>query len=98
MHTKDDTEATYAVKVYSKDKENDGDKRHFQQECFYLSKLSHPHIVKLLHFNEAGQYQNEFGEEMEVRYSVLELAPNGNLLDFVLNKPMNSQLVRFYFR
>ena len=51
-----------------------------------------------MHFNETGLYQNEFGEEMEVRYSVLELAPNGNLLDFVLNKPMNSQLVRFYFR
>ena len=36
-------------------------------------------------------------EDVELRYSVLELAENGNLLDYVINKPMNEQLVRFYF-
>jgi len=34
----------------------------------------------------------------EVCYTLLEYADHGNLLDFVNNKPMNENLVRFYFR
>lgn len=98
MHSKDTPDQKVAVKLYSKSQENDGDARHFSQECYFLQKLSHPHIVKMIDCKNTGKYDDEFGDSHEVRYSVLELAENGNLLDFVMNKPMNESLVRFYFQ
>ena len=98
MHHKDDVNQKFAVKIYSKQKENDGGVRHFQQKCQYLSKLDHPYIVKLGPFCDSGKLVTQSGGEVEVRYSVLELAESGNLLDYVMNKPMNELIVRFYFR
>lgn len=98
MHHKDNVDSKFAVKIYSKQKENDGGVRHFQQECQYLSKLDHPYIVRLGPYSDSGKLQTQSGGEMEIRYSVLELAESGNLLDYVMNKPMNELIVRFYFR
>ena len=89
----------FAVKLYDKNKQNQGDLRHFNQECEALKRLCHPNIISLIGFNDKGMYVDEKKKKSsEVCYTLLEYADHGNLLDFVNNKPMNENLVRFYFR
>ena len=87
-----------AVKVYGKNQnESDGDVRHFQSECEALSLLTHSNIVNLIEYNESGTRIDEVGNKTNVRYAVLELAENGNLLDYVIDKSMDDRIVRYYF-
>ena len=98
MHVKGSPHKKYAVKIYSKHKENEGEVRHFKQECEFLQKLDHPYIIKLLDYKDKSTFVSELGLSQDVRYSILELASNGNLLNYVINKPMNECLIRYYFR
>jgi len=88
-----------AVKVYvKKQNDSDGEVRHFLSECEALTTLHHPYIVKLIEYNDSGVREEEGGAKTNVRYAALELAENGNLLDYVVNKSMDDRIVRYYFR
>lgn len=97
MHHKEDPSVKYAVKIYAKNQSEEAGIRHFQQEGV-LKKLSHPNIIKLVDMNEGGKFITSSQEHIDVRYAVLELAPNGNFLDYISNNAMNSKIVRYYFK
>ena len=87
-----------AVKVYGKSQnESDGEVRHFLSEWEALSVLNHSNIVQLIEYNESGTRIDDDGNKTNVRYAVLELAANGNLLDYVIDKSMDDNIVRYYF-
>jgi len=54
--------------------------------------------VKLIDFKDSGIRIDDIGHATNVRYAALELAENGNLLDYVVDKSMNDKIVRYYFR
>ena len=97
MHLKDNDEEKYAVKIYSKQASRDADVRHFWQEMRLLH-LDHPNIIKLIDVNEWGKLYRGKEAVSEVRYSVLELASNGNFLDYIANNAMDEGIVRYYFK
>ena len=97
MHLKDDEERKFAVKIYSKSNCKDAEIRHFRQEMKILH-LNHPYIIKLLDISEFGKVYLKGKEVNEVRYSVLELASNGNFLDYIANNAMDEGVVRYYFK
>lgn len=97
--TLDEAQTQVAVKVYvKKQSDSDGEIRHFQSEWESLSALHHQYIVKLLSYNDSGVRVGEDGSETSVRYAALELAENGNLLDYVVNRSMDDKIVRYYFK
>ena len=97
MHLKDDKDKKFAVKIYAKSASKDAEIRHFRQEM-KLMQLNHPFIIKLLDVNESGKVYINGKEAAEVRYSVLELASNGNFLDYIANNAMDEGIVRYYFK
>lgn len=97
MYSKDDPNTKLAVKVYGKHNNQDAQLRHFRDEL-KLKNLSHPNIIKLLHINENGKLKTSNGDTKDVRYAVLELAPNGNFLDYIVNNALDESIVRYYFK
>jgi serine/threonine protein kinase len=97
MYHKDDPEVKFAVKVYAKNSNQEASVRHFRQEL-KLKKLDHPAIIKLLDINENGKMYHGEKEMTDVRYAVLELATNGDLLDYIANNSMDESVVRYYFK
>ncbi len=97
MHHKEDPQTKFAVKIYAKNQSEEAGIRHFQQEGA-LKKLHHPNIIKLVEMNESGKLVSPSKEFIDVRYAVLELATNGNFLDYIANNAMDSKIVRYYFK
>lgn len=97
MHHKDNKNLKFAVKIYAKNINQDAEVRHFKQEL-QLKNLDHPRIIKLIDVNENGKLNTPDKETTEVRYAVLELAPNGNFLDYITNTSMDEGVVRYYFK
>ena len=97
MHHIDNSNLKYAVKIYAKNACKEAGVRHFNQELM-LQKLDHPNIVKLIDKNEDGKLYVPNQHPIDVRYAVLELAPNGNFLDYIANNAMDEGLVRYYFK
>ena len=97
MHLKDDASHKYAVKIYSKSKSKDADVRHFRQEMKML-RLDHPNIIKLIGVSESGKLYYDEKAVADVRYSVLELASNGNLFEYIADNAMDEGVVRYYFK
>jgi serine/threonine protein kinase len=97
MHHKDDPNQKYAVKVYAKNCDQEASVRHFRQEL-NLKHLDHPSIIKLIDLNENGKLYFGRKEMADVRYAVLELASNGDLLDYIANNSMDESVVRYYFK
>ena len=97
MHLKENKDKKFAVKVYAKGNSRDAEIRHFQQEM-KLMHLDHPFIIKLLDISEFGKLYSKGKEVTDVRYSVLELASNGNFLDYIANNAMDEGVVRYYFK
>lgn len=96
MHKKGEEALKYAVKIYAKNACKEAGIRHFRQEVM-LKKLDHPHIIKLIDMKEDGKLMSPAGHHTDVRYAVLELAANGNFLDYIANNAMEGGLVRYYF-
>jgi serine/threonine protein kinase len=97
MHKKGDKATKYAVKIYAKNCNQEAQVRHFRQEAL-LKKLSHPNIIELVEMSEFGKLNDDFGHTVDVRYAVLELAPNGNFLDYIANNAMDERITRYYFK
>ena len=97
MHKKGDKKTKYAVKIYAKNCNQEAQVRHFRQEAL-LKKLSHPNIIELVEMSEFGKLNDDFGHTVDVRYAVLELAPNGNFLDYIANNAMDERITRYYFK
>lgn len=97
MHNKDNPSVKYAVKVYAKNVNQEAEIRHFKQELI-LKELDHPRIIKLVDMSENGKLNGLHHETSEVRYAVLELAPNGNFLEYIVNKAMEESVVRYYVK
>ena len=97
MHLKNNIDQKYAIKIYFKSASRDADVRHFKQEMKLL-RLDHPNIIKLLDVSESGKLFNEKKAIADVRYSVLELASNGDFLDYIANNIMDESIVRYYFK
>jgi hypothetical protein len=97
--TLDEAQSQVAVKVYvKKQSDSDGEIRHFQSEWEALSALHHQYIINLLDYNDSGVRVDADGTQTSVRYAALELAENGNLLDYVVNRSMSDSIVRYYFK
>ena len=86
----------FAVKVFTKMVDKEAQIRHFRQEL-KIQGFEHPHIIKLVDFNENGK-QISFDECQDVRYAVLELAPNGNMLDYISYTAIKEPIIRYYFK
>ena len=97
MYRKEEPNQKLAVKVYVKKANHEAQLRHFRDEL-KLKTLSHPNIIKLLHMSENGKLKSADGEVREVRYAVLELASNGNFLDYIVNNALEEGIVRYYFK
>lgn len=97
MHHKENPDIKYAVKIYAKNLSKEAGIRHFRQEG-ELKNLHHPNIIKLIEMSENGKFNSDMKETTDVRYAVLELASNGNLLDYIVNNAMDSKIVRYYFK
>lgn len=97
MYHKDDPSVQYAVKVYTKNNAPDAQVRHFKQEQ-RLKNITHPYIIKMIDYNENGKCSGQLDPNEEVMYAVLELAPNGNLLDYISHSALPENIVRYYFK
>lgn len=97
MHSRENPKFKFAIKIYAKSACRDAELRHFRQEM-KLKQLDHPNIIKLFDVNENGKAYSSGREVAEVCYSVLELATNGNFLDYIANNAMDEGVVRYYFK
>jgi len=97
MHHKENPQVKYAVKIYAKNSSEEAGIRHFRQEG-ELKRLKHPNIIKLIQMNENGKFNNWAKETTDVRFAVLELASNGNFLEYIANNAMESKIVRYYYK
>ena len=97
MHLKGSPDVKYAVKIYIKNSNEDAQIRHFRQEGV-LKKMLHPNIIKLHDMSETGKLSSIENDTSDVRYAVLELASNGNFLDYIANNAMDQQIARYYFK
>lgn len=97
MYRKDDPDTKYAVKIYCKANAPDAQIRHFKQEL-QIQKFDYPYIIKMIEANESGKCETPGEDNQDVRYAVLELAPNGNLLDYISYNALTENVVRFYFK
>lgn len=52
----------------------------------------------MIEFNESGIRVDDVGNTENVRYAALELAENGNLLDYVADRWMDDKILRYYFK
>jgi serine/threonine protein kinase len=97
MHLKGSPDVKYAVKIYIKNANQDAQIRHFRQEGV-LKKMLHSNIIKLHDMSETGKLSSMENDTSDVRYAVLELASNGNFLDYIANNAMDQQIARYYFK
>ncbi len=64
-----------------------------------LSRLSHPHVLKLHQYSNAGCMTRASGEKVPIQYLVLDLLEGGSLHDFIsITGKLPEELARYYFR
>eukprot|EP00494_Astrolonche_serrata_P000810 UN00816 len=67
------------------------------EEINILSKLEHPHIIRLLDYNLDCEYVTRDGKSVATVMMVLQLA-KGELFDSLLSGPMSEALACAYFK
>lgn len=71
----------------------------FEREYKALGDLKHPNVIGLHEFEEKGVLRRNNGEEVPVIYLAIELAPGGELFDYVaLTGHFSDSLARYYFK
>jgi serine/threonine protein kinase len=64
-----------------------------------LASLQHNFILNVVETAKEGVMKNEDGKQKSVIYVVLELAPGGEMFDFLMETgKFGEKLARFYFR
>ena len=104
LNTKDGKE--YAIKISNPDTDQEQNFYAIVKECNLMKELDHPNIIRCLHFSNQGVYRAPSGQTREkyprltsVLYSVLELAPNSTLCEFILSTGRFSErTARYFFR
>ncbi len=68
-------------------------------EAKVMSKLEHPHLVRLYDYGEKGILEKPDGKQLAVLYLVLELVTGGELFDYIAASGRFSEgLARYYYR
>ena len=68
-------------------------------EASILKQLDHPNVIKLFDFSSEGIYHKSNGDTKQVMYSIIELAANGEIFEFLSHTGAFSEKVaRFYFK
>jgi serine/threonine protein kinase len=96
-----DTEKMYALKIIKDDAlENTSNLATFKTEVDAMKEINHPNIINLIKHSNEGNLKKANGETKEnVTYLTLELAPGGELFDFIAQTGAFSEPVaRYYFK
>jgi len=89
------TQEMYALKLYPY--KNSRISSSFFNEVRF-SKLAHPNIIKMIHVEAMREFLQN-GHNVQVSFILMELAPYGDFLDFILNRKyiLEDVLIRTYF-
>lgn len=67
-------------------------------EVDIMSILNHPNIINLLNYSFTDSLIKPNGETKDIFYLALELAPNGELFDFIAQTgAFSEEFARYYF-
>ena len=89
-------EEKLAIKLYPKEKAEEGQLRHFKSEVEALECLSHPNVIKLVNSNLNGKAESRSGKHKDIFYAALEFAPHGTLFNYASVSRFDDDLIRFY--
>ena len=75
--------AQRAVKVLRKSNMDDDEKRMLFNEINILKEIDHPNIIKIFGVEQDADYIKPSGKKSKATFLAIELAPNGELFDYV---------------
>lgn len=80
-----DTGELYALKIIKDESlENSTNMASFKTEIGIMKEINHPNVINLNHYSYEGILKSSNGDTKEnVTYLTLELAPGGELFDFI---------------
>ena len=92
-----------AIKIMLQDKgtsaEAEEAMKQIMNEVEKLASLQHNFILNVVETAKEGVMKNDNGKQKSVIYVVLELAPGGEMFDFLMETgKFGEKLARFYFR
>jgi len=91
----------YAAKVFKKG-DPSLDKKFLDmmhEEVSVMRNMHHKNLINIVDYNEHGQKIKKNGDKVDVIYIVLELAPGGELFDYVaISGKFSEPIARFYFK
>ena len=90
----------FALKIIKDDSlENSSNMATFKTEVDVMKEINHPNVINLIKHSYEGNLKKSNGETKEnVTYLALELAPGGELFDFIAQTGAFSEPVaRYYF-
>jgi|JI9StandDraft_2_1071091.scaffolds.fasta_scaffold316110_2 serine/threonine protein kinase len=92
-----------AIKIMLQDKgtsaEAEEAMKQIMNEVEKLASLQHNFILNVVETAKEGVMKNDDGKQKSVIYVVLELAPGGEMFDFLMETgKFGEKLARFYFR
>lgn len=96
-----DCKKHYAIKILKKNNSNLDSKvlELVLNEVQTMADLSHPNILNMIDYQRDGEIVKSDGRTEPVIYIVLELAPGGELFDYVATTGhFQEPIARFYFK
>lgn len=89
-------ENRYAAKVFFTEKGRQDAGHYFDREAYVHRKLSHQHIIGYQASQKNIVFKDKQGNEKPAAVVITELAPNGDLFNFVSKGRLPEQLVKYY--
>lgn len=88
-----------ALKIIAKNPNQPELESMIENEVNVMKELSHQNIIQLLDYSYNDVYTNDHGRSFEVYTLALELAPNGELFDYIAETgSFSEEVTRHYFR